>query len=203
MLRERSVSAPEHPQTHRVSLNPLSHVMRFRAYVVSGPDTGLEGSSNDGRLVIGTAEGVDLRLSDSTVSKFHVELQASSDGLLVRDLASTNGTTFGGHIVRELVARDSIELGLGHSRVRILIGDERLPVAMSSATRFGELVGASGPMRAVFALLEQAAPTNAPVLIAGESGTGKELAAHAIHAHSPRAQMRFEVVDCASLSPTL
>lgn len=190
-------------RTHRMSLTPAPQVLRFRACVTSGPDAQNEASSEDGRLVIGTAEGANLQLTDTTVSKYHVELQASEDGLVVKDLGSTNGTTLGGHFIRELVARDSVEIGLGHTRVRILLGDERLPVATSSATRFGELVGASPAMRAVFALLEKAAPTLAPVLIMGESGTGKELAAHAVHAHSPRASSRFEVVDCASLSPTL
>src|ERR1017187_3208376 len=50
---------------------------------------------------------------------------------------------------------------------------------------FGSLIGASGAMRAVYRTIEQAAPTNASVLITGESGTGKELVAQTIHKLSP------------------
>jgi len=178
-------------------------VLRFHVAVLSGPDAGVEVTCTHGRVVVGTAEGVELRVSDPTVSAYHLELVADDEGLSVRDLGSTNGTTLGAHLIREVVAREPIELGIGHTRIRATLGDEKLPVETSSATRFGELVGTSAAMRAVFALLEKAAPALAPILITGESGTGKELAAHAIHAHSPRASAPFEVVDCASLSPTL
>ncbi|MGH9882806.1 MAG: sigma 54-interacting transcriptional regulator, partial [Pyrinomonadaceae bacterium] len=38
---------------------------------------------------------------------------------------------------------------------------------------FGELVGNSAPMREIYSLIEQVAPSSASVLITGESGTGK------------------------------
>ena len=42
-----------------------------------------------------------------------------------------------------------------------------------------------------------------PVLIRGESGTGKELIARAIHRESRRAAAQYEVLNMATLSPTL
>ena len=68
---------------------------------------------------------------------------------------------------------------------------------------FGSLIGSSAAMHAVYAALNCAAPTQAPVLLLGESGTGKELAARALHAASQRAHKPFEVVDCGGLSPAL
>ncbi|HEX8687453.1 MAG TPA: response regulator, partial [Pyrinomonadaceae bacterium] len=56
---------------------------------------------------------------------------------------------------------------------------------------FGELVGASEPMRQVYALIEQVAPSSASVLLTGESGTGKELCARTIHGLSPRKNNAF------------
>jgi transcriptional regulator with GAF, ATPase, and Fis domain len=179
-------------------------VPRFRARVVAGPNVGLEASSTDGRLVIGTAEGVALRLDDRTVSRFHLEIEAAPDGMIVRDLGSTNGSFIHGLRVRDVVvpAKASLTIDLGQTRVAIVLGDE--PTSIDAGrTSFGSLIGSSPSMRAVFAALERVAPTNAPILITGESGTGKELTARAVHAMSPRADKPFEVVDCGGLPPTL
>jgi DNA-binding NtrC family response regulator len=67
----------------------------------------------------------------------------------------------------------------------------------------GELVGTSPRMQEIFALLQQAGPSRACVLITGESGTGKELVARTIHALSPRRQGPFFAINCAALPETL
>jgi DNA-binding NtrC family response regulator len=67
----------------------------------------------------------------------------------------------------------------------------------------GELVGTSPKMREIFALLQQAGPSKACVLITGESGTGKELVARTIHALSQRRQGPFVAINCAALPETL
>ena len=182
---------------------PVISAPRYRVVVVSGPDTGEGAVSQDGRMTIGTAEGVSLRLTDPTVSRFHAELEATPQGLAIRDLGSTNGTCFGAAAVREIVVRSSLELDVGRTRLRLFLGADRAPVPASSEVSLGGLLGASAAMRAAYDALERAAPTTAPVLITGESGTGKELAARAVHARSPRAAQPFEVVDCGGLPPTL
>src|SRR5688500_10248075 len=45
---------------------------------------------------------------------------------------------------------------------------------LASLSRFGDLIGQSEEMRAIYGTIEAAAPSNASILIAGESGTGKE-----------------------------
>jgi len=67
----------------------------------------------------------------------------------------------------------------------------------------GELVGTSPKMQEIFALLQQAGPSKACVLITGESGTGKELIARTIHALSSRRQGPFVAINCAALPETL
>ena len=61
------------------------------------------------------------------------------------------------------------------------------------------LLGDSDAMKQVFSIIDQAAPTNATILITGESGTGKELAARAIHSHSSRPDGPFISVNCAAI----
>ena len=68
---------------------------------------------------------------------------------------------------------------------------------------FGSMIGSSPPMRRVYTIVEQAAPTSASVLISGESGTGKELVAQTIHQLSPRAAFPYVPINCAAIPDTL
>ncbi len=69
--------------------------------------------------------------------------------------------------------------------------------------RFGRIIGNSPSMRAIYRVIEQAAPTPASILILGESGTGKELVAQTIHQLSPRAESPFVGINCAAIPETL
>lgn len=62
-----------------------------------------------------------------------------------------------------------------------------------------ELIGSSEAMQRVYSVIEQAAPTNATILITGQSGTGKELAARAIHRSSNRSVKPFVSINCAAI----
>ena len=66
--------------------------------------------------------------------------------------------------------------------------------------QFDHIVGRSPLMQDMFAKLPAIAASKSSVLITGESGTGKELIAYALHAHSPRRQAPFVVVNVSSLS---
>lgn len=67
----------------------------------------------------------------------------------------------------------------------------------------GSLVGSSKPMREIFGLIEQIAPSTVPVLITGESGTGKELVSRTLHNLSPRKAKPFVAVNCAAIPESL
>jgi DNA-binding NtrC family response regulator len=67
----------------------------------------------------------------------------------------------------------------------------------------GELVGTSPKMQEIFALLQQAGPSKACVLITGESGTGKEMVARTLHALSQRRQGPYIAINSAALPESL
>jgi len=64
---------------------------------------------------------------------------------------------------------------------------------------FGQLVGRSAAMKALFAQVQTVAPRDATVLILGESGTGKELIASEIHERSLRKEGPFIAINCAAI----
>ena len=74
---------------------------------------------------------------------------------------------------------------------------------VEAASRFEDLLGASPPMRELFALVERVAASNYSVLITGESGTGKELVARAIHGKSPRRDGPFVPINGGAIPETL
>ena len=62
---------------------------------------------------------------------------------------------------------------------------------------FNRIIGEAPPLKALYRLVQKAAPTDATVLLRGESGCGKELFARAIHVNGPRRDKPFVKVDCA------
>jgi DNA-binding NtrC family response regulator len=67
----------------------------------------------------------------------------------------------------------------------------------------GELIGKSGAMRRVYALIERVRDAPASVVISGESGTGKELVARALHVGTSRADKPFVAINCAAVPAAL
>lgn len=78
----------------------------------------------------------------------------------------------------------------------------RAQLARESVERTGRpflIKGLSPAWLEVERRIENASPTNAPVLIHGESGTGKDLVASAIRFNSKRSDKPFVTVNCAAI----
>jgi transcriptional regulator with GAF, ATPase, and Fis domain len=181
--------------------------LRFRKFVlrvIEGIDRGREfASATGGEVSVGLAENNSLVLTDPTVSRYHFVIQVSPDGVVLRDLDSTNGTTVGGYRVGSAYLKEGATIGLGMTTLRYdeVAGEIREP--LGDAEAFGRAIGRSYAMRRLFSILPRIATSESTVLLEGDTGTGKGVIAEAIHGASGRAQGPFVVVDCGSIPPTL
>jgi two-component system response regulator HydG len=97
--------------------------------------------------------------------------------------------------------RLTLDRAVQHRRLRDEV--KRLQQEVTSSQGFGEILGASAPMRRVLDLVSRAAESDTTVLVTGESGTGKELIARALHQQSRRRNGPFVAVSCAALPEAL
>lgn len=74
-----------------------------------------------------------------------------------------------------------------------------LKLSIQKRYGFGDIIGKSQAMQAVYNLIVEAANSDANVIIYGESGTGKELVSRAIHQMSTRKDHKFVSVNCGAI----
>ena len=95
----------------------------------------------------------------------------------------------------------SLERAVEHRRLRAEV--KRLRRTVEESRRFGELLGTSAAIQAVYMLLDQVAPSESSVLVTGETGSGKELVARALHERSRRRGGPFVAINCAAVPEAL
>jgi pSer/pThr/pTyr-binding forkhead associated (FHA) protein len=71
-------------------------------------------------VVVGRHRWCDVRIASPQVSRRHCCLALDRDGVLVRDLGSTNGTLINGRRVEEGVLRPGDELSIAHCRYQLV-----------------------------------------------------------------------------------
>ena len=204
-MNKQGGKPPEKADKTRV-LSDVRRTLVFkkaRFSVAKGRDKGKELVLQKAVVTIGTLPTNDLTVTDTTVSRSHAAVEEKSDGYVIRDLDSTNGTFLDGVRVREAFLAPGSVIRLGETEIVFSPLEERIEVPKSEASSFGELIGGSSPMQEVYGILERVSGTDVTVLIEGETGTGKELAAKALHSHSKRAQGPFVVFDCGAVAPNL
>ncbi len=141
---------------------------------------------------LGVAPDNAMVLSDRAVSRYHCRIEPSAQGVLVRDLASTNGTWVDGLRIRRHELRPGAVLRVGRTALRVVRrGSVRSPSS--------NLVVESAPMLSVMAEVDRFATLPWPVLIQGETGVGKEHIAHALHERGPRRKGPFVPINGGGL----
>jgi two-component system NtrC family response regulator len=103
------------------------------------------------------------------------------------------------------VSAGQIDVRISDGLLKICAEHETLDSILSHNTndRLGEIIGSSEKLSGCLRSLQEAATTDASVLICGETGTGKELFARAIHENSSRVHGNFVAVDCTVLPETI
>jgi len=123
------VDSRQHRERLKESLVPEDTGIWLR--VEHGPDAGRSLSVSSGGVYLIGRDGADIPLQDPKVSRKHAELGLYGPGaLLVRDLASTNGTLLNGRRVGDrakLVDGDLIQVG--DTRIRVHIVEKSIPIS--------------------------------------------------------------------------
>ena len=176
---------------------------RIHLRVTEGPDTGTQYAFDHDVIQIGSKAHSDVCLSDDTVSRNHAVIRRTKDGIVLRDLESTNGTFVGPVRIREIFLSENKSFRVGLTTLAFDPQDEIVNIVPLEDARFEQMVGQSVAMREVFSILERVATTDLTVLILGETGTGKELVSAAVHARSKRKRNPFVVLDCGAVQPNL
>ncbi len=177
----------------------------FRMAVVGGPSAGANRAIESREFRIGKAAANDLTLLDPTVSRFHCVIELTPQGLMLRDLGSTNGTQVGGCFVERAYLTPLVPIQVGSSTLQVMTvsapGDEER--SSSDAGHDARLLGSSVAVTQLLAILPRVANAGVTVLLEGETGTGKTMLAEMIHRAGSHPEGPFIIVDCGSIPPNL
>jgi DNA-binding NtrC family response regulator len=176
---------------------------RGRLLIVKGPDKGESIAIGDLAMTVGSGPGNEVLLSDPTISRKHCIIEPRAEGVIVRDLGSTNGSFVQGARFQELTLGFGTEVTIGQTVLKYVPSEEALELLPSDEETYGSLAGRDPKLRKLFRLLADVASSDATVLIEGETGTGKELFAEEIHRHSARRDGPFIVFDCGAVPKEL
>jgi DNA-binding NtrC family response regulator len=174
-------------------------LQKIKLVVVEGPDAGTAFVIERPKVYVGRAAVNDIVLSDKSISGTHLELRAEEDGMVLRDMHSTNGTHLAGCRVRELVLAPDVPFRIGATTLKLMPMDGVVELPLSEHERFGGVLGRSVLMRQLFSTLARVGPSDLACLIEGDTGTGKERIARAIHEASRRKSKPYVVLDCSSI----
>ncbi len=152
-----------------------------------------------GSCVIGSAPGCDIVVRDKAVSRRHLEISLMHEGIGVTDLGSRNGVMYAGQRVEKMVMGLGGRLSIGKATIVIDVDAEALHTAAAFAgNAYRGIVGASGAMKRLFAVLTRLEGSLATILVEGESGVGKERVAHALHQGSSVAGGPLVAINCGA-----
>lgn len=90
----------------------------FELFVLGGPDRGAHLPLSGTHVTVGYGPDNDVRLRDESVSGQHLSLSESQNGIVLKDLGSTNGTRLNDVPVMEALVKPGSDITLGDTIVR-------------------------------------------------------------------------------------
>jgi DNA-binding NtrC family response regulator len=174
----------------------------IRVEVLAGPDRGIVYEPTDKLFAIGTSPDNKIVLTDPSIGRYHLELQADN-GVRIKDFGNRNGTFVNDIRICEAIVPFGVHVRIGETVLRL---DEGIGEALSSPNRplvVPGLVVNSEAMQTVARAVNRLSEADSPVLMQGETGTGKEFIARLIHDSSPRANAPFAVAEVDALDPNV
>ncbi|MDY6794827.1 MAG: DUF3662 and FHA domain-containing protein [Actinomycetota bacterium] len=121
--------AGDQPLTERLGMGRMLPEEENRLGVLTilkGDKAGHSYYLNEDRTAVGRSDENDVVLVDPRASRFHAEIERATQGYVVRDLGSTNGTMVRGRHVKERLLQDGDTLVMGETEMRFgLITDTR------------------------------------------------------------------------------
>lgn len=121
LLQEHVLPLPPHKDAEAAT---STYLIRGVSGLVFGRTFTIDRSLTVGRLAV-----CDISIQEPALSRCHVRLSPSADGLLVQDLGSTNGTYINGRRIAQWIARPGDELRLDQMRFLIERPSSRVSAA--------------------------------------------------------------------------
>lgn len=95
-------------------IDPLEMEQTPSLLMISGPQIGRNYGINEDEFMIGRANHCDLPIEDELVSRHHCKIVMTTEGAVLKDLGSTNGTLLNGRRIRDevkLTEGDQVQVG--------------------------------------------------------------------------------------------
>lgn len=147
-------------------------------------------------LTLGRSPDNQIVLTDDYTSQRHARIEKKSNGFLLRDLRSRNGTLVNGTRILEAWLSDGDRVRIGQTDLTFSWRKELTGVTIGSSSKNQKWNDQLQKLPGISASL-------LPVLLTGPSGTGKEVLAQAIHRLSERRDGPFVSVNCSALTESL
>jgi len=91
-----------------------------RIIITKNGNTVAEHAFKEKKMLLGRSEFADIVIDDDSVSKIHIVLMLYSDGLILLDLNSANGTFVNSVRVKSTILKDNDIISLGNHRIKVL-----------------------------------------------------------------------------------
>ena len=117
-IKRKTRLAQPLPNALRVSAPVQARLASFELFVLGGPDRGAHLPLEGIYVTVGYGPDNDIRLRDESVSGRHFSLAESPNGIVLKDLGSTNGTRLNDIPVMEALVKPGSDITLGDTVVR-------------------------------------------------------------------------------------